>query len=232
MIEALLGSAGGNIISSLIGASATKRAAKTQARAQQAALNLQERMFNQQREDFAPWRDAGGNALGQIQALLANPSSVTSLPGYDFRLGEGVKALERSAAAPGGAGLYGGSTLKALTRYGQDFGTSEMNNQFNRLASLAGLGQVGATGSAAAAGNFGAMGGNSLSAMGDARAAGTIGSANAWSNALGNIANNWQEQQMLRQYFPGGYPMTPQAPSMGADWPLMPTDWGLWGGTP
>ncbi len=74
-------------------------------------------------------------------------------PGYAFRLAEGQKALERSAAARGA--LFGGGTLRGLTRYNQDFASNEFTNAYNRfqqnratrynqLASLAGLGQVSA----------------------------------------------------------------------------------------
>jgi hypothetical protein len=51
-------------------------------------------------------------------------------PGYGFRLSEGLKALERSAAARGG--LLSGGTGKALTRYGQDMASQEFGNAFNR----------------------------------------------------------------------------------------------------
>ena len=51
-------------------------------------------------------------------------------PGYAFRLSEGQKALERSAAARGG--LISGGALKAATKYGQDMGSQEYGNAFNR----------------------------------------------------------------------------------------------------
>jgi hypothetical protein len=74
-------------------------------------------------------------------------------PGYQFRLSEGQKALERSAAARGNA--LGGSAVKAAQRFGQDFASNEFTNAYNRfqsnratkynqLAGLAGLGQTSA----------------------------------------------------------------------------------------
>jgi hypothetical protein len=51
-------------------------------------------------------------------------------PGYGFRFAEGMKGLERSAAARGG--LLSGATLKGITRYGQDMGSQEYQNAFNR----------------------------------------------------------------------------------------------------
>jgi hypothetical protein len=51
-------------------------------------------------------------------------------PGYQFRLGAGSDALERSAAARGV--LRTGGTLKDLVEYGQNFGAQEYGNVFNR----------------------------------------------------------------------------------------------------
>jgi len=90
---------------------------------------------------------------GQRGALTQEfrPSDLTMDPGYQFRLSEEVKALERSAAARGG--LLSGSALKGITRFSQDYGANEYQNAFNRfntqqttkynrLANIAGLGQT------------------------------------------------------------------------------------------
>jgi hypothetical protein len=72
-------------------------------------------------------------------------------PGFEFRLSEGQKALERSAAARGG--LLSGGTLKELERFAQGTASQEFQSafnrfqteragRFNRLASVAGLGQI------------------------------------------------------------------------------------------
>src|SRR5262249_49173751 len=52
-------------------------------------------------------------------------------PGYQFRLNEGMKALQNSAAASGG--LLSGPTLKALTNYSQGAASQEYANAFNRF---------------------------------------------------------------------------------------------------
>jgi hypothetical protein len=54
-------------------------------------------------------------------------------PGYEFRLGAGRDALERSAAARGV--LRSGGTLQNLLEYGQKFGAQEYSNVFNRALS-------------------------------------------------------------------------------------------------
>jgi hypothetical protein len=53
-------------------------------------------------------------------------------PGYDFRLGEGVRARDQSAVARGG--LYSGAQMKALERYGQDYGSAEYGKASDRFA--------------------------------------------------------------------------------------------------
>jgi hypothetical protein len=54
-----------------------------------------------------------------------------TLPGYQERLAEGIRAQDMSASARGTLG--GGGYQKALTRYGQDYASNEFNNAYNRL---------------------------------------------------------------------------------------------------
>lgn len=65
------------------------------------------------------------------QELLAND------PGVAFRLGEGRKALESSAAARGG--LLSGPTLAALQRQGQELSSQEYGQAWNRASQQAQL---------------------------------------------------------------------------------------------
>lgn len=104
--------------------------------------------------------------------------------GYAFRMSEGQKAIERSAAARGG--LNSGATMKALTRFGQDTASSEFNNaynrfnadrdrRYNRLSSLAGLGQTAQAQVNQAGMNYGNNVSSNLVGMGNAAAAAKIG---------------------------------------------------------
>jgi hypothetical protein len=124
-------------------------------------------------------------------------------PGYAFRLSEGQKAIERSAAARGG--LQSGSALKAAARFGQDLGSQEYQNAFNRyqvnranqlnpLQSLMGAGQSAANTLTSAAGQQGQNQASNIYNAGQARASGYVGSANALSGALQGIG------QMATQY--------------------------------
>jgi hypothetical protein len=126
-------------------------------------------------------------------------------PGYGFRQAEGMKALERSAAARGN--LLSGSTLKGVQRFGQDLASQEYSNAFNRyqiernaklnpLQSLMGSGQSATNVMTNAAGQSGQNQANNLYNAGQARASGYIGSANALSNALNQVGNIAQQLPM------------------------------------
>jgi hypothetical protein len=120
-------------------------------------------------------------------------------PGYEFRLSEGQKAIERSAAARGG--LQSGSALKAAARFGQDMGSQEYanafsryqtnrSNQMNPLFALMNTGIGAANNITNAAGQQGQNQANNIYNTGNAIASGQVGSANAWGNAFGNVANS------------------------------------------
>lgn len=85
----------------------------------------------QANELLAPFLQAGTGALPGLQDTVNQRFDFSADPGYDFRLQEGIKALERSSAARGT--LAGGRTLKELTRYGQEFGSNEYSRAFDRF---------------------------------------------------------------------------------------------------
>jgi hypothetical protein len=51
-------------------------------------------------------------------------------PGYQFRLSEGLKGLDHTAAARGG--VLSGAAIKGAERFGQDYASNEFGNSFNR----------------------------------------------------------------------------------------------------
>lgn len=133
-------------------------------------------------------------------SLLRNftAEDFTTDPGYEFRLGQGQRALESSAAARGG--LLSGAAAKALTKYNQDFASNEYGNvfnrfraqqgdQFNRLASLAGIGQTATNATQQAGQNYATGMGNALQYGGTARASGYAGQANAIGAGLGGLTS-------------------------------------------
>jgi len=127
-------------------------------------------------------------------------------PGYAFRMQEGLKALDRQAAARGG--LISGGALKAAQRYGQEAASQEYTNAFNRyqanranqlqpLQSLMGTGQTAANTLTGAAGQYGQGAAEQFVGAGNARASGYMGQANALRGAIGQGVNAYQNQQYL-----------------------------------
>lgn len=106
-------------------------------------------------------------------------------PGYQFRMDEGNRAITGNRAASGM--LQSGDTLRALSRYGQDYASNEFNTQLNQLFNVAGLGQT-ATGQGNALGaNYAANVGNNNINQGNVLASSYANQGNIWQNALGNL---------------------------------------------
>ena len=229
---------GASLASGAIGASAAGDAADTQAAAAMYAADLQQKQFEKSIELQEPWRNAGVKALNQLIPLSMNytPFGMNQFqqdPGYAFRLSEGMKALDRTAASRGG--LLSGATLKGAQRYGQDLGSQEYMNAFNRyqternaqlnpLQSLAGLGQTSTNTLTNAAGQMGQNYATGYGNVGQARASGYVGGTNALTSALGTGINYAQNQQYINRLpIPGGgSPYGSMAntasPSLGYDW--------------
>jgi hypothetical protein len=212
--------------SAVIGGYASSRAAKTQAQAADRATEAQERMFNRQVELQEPFRQAGVNALPElIEASRYTPFSMEQFqqdPGYAFRMREGLKALDRSAAARGG--LLSGNQLRGVTQFGQDLASQEYTNAFNRyqaeraarlnpLQSLTGMGQSTAANVAGQAGQLGQSMASNIIGAGNARASGYMGMANALTGGLGQYLNYSQGQDMLAAYKARNPPIAPTTPS-------------------
>jgi len=216
---------GGAALSNL----ATNRAASAQAGATNAATEEQRRQYDISRADLAPWRTAGTSAVQRLTDLLGL-SGNTGAQGYgdlnktfttaDFEndpvtqlslkygLDLGTKAIDRGAGA---AGLRNsGATLKALTRFGQDYAGSKANEAYgrftgqqdtlyNRLAGVAGTGQNATTAGVQAGQGTASTIGNLISAGGNARGAAAIAQGNTWNNALQQGANYYGQQQTLNR---------------------------------
>lgn len=130
---------------------------------------------------------------------------VTQL-GLKYGLDLGRQAIDRGAGATGLRNS--GATLKALTRFGQDYGGSkaaessarfygDQDRVFNRLSSVAGTGQTATNAGVLAGQNYATNVGNILTAQGNARGAAAIGQANAYGGALNTIGNYYGQQATL-----------------------------------
>lgn len=213
IIPVLVGATGA-VVGGAMQAKGAKEAAQTSAAAADRAAEVQRQMFERQVELQEPWRQAGMTALNKLIPLSTEytPFGMQQFqqdPGYAFRMGEGMKALERSAAARGG--LLSGAALRGIQRYGQDLASQEYQNAFNRyqaerqarlgpLQSLAGVGQTATQALTGAASQYGTNIGN----IGMANAA-NVGNAmlargGAYNRAFGDIG-----QLVGRYYSPSNF---------------------------
>ena len=199
---------------------ASKGAAQTQAAAAAEAGNQQAYALERQLEVSEPFRTTGTAAMNRLAAMTEpggefyapfSQTDFTQDPGYAFRFKEGMKGLNASAAARGG--LISGNALRAATTYGQELGSQEYTNAFNRyyaersnkmdpLKFLSAQGQAAAAGQASNIGTSATNMANLTTGAGNAIAAGQIGSANAYANAIGQGVSMYQTNQLLNRFAP------------------------------
>jgi hypothetical protein len=201
----IAGSAAIGGISSILGgkkqSDAAKDAAKAQTKATRATIAAQERALERQIGLQEPFRETGVNALADYgTASQYTPFGMAQFqadPGYQFRMSEGLKALERSAASRGL--LQSGGTLKDITRFGQDLASQEYTNAFQRylterqarlqpLEYRIGLGQAAASGQAANVGTSAANVGQLTQALGNIQAQRAVTQGNIMAGTLGNLS--------------------------------------------
>ena len=167
-------------------AGAAKDAAKASQKATDATIAEQKRQYDLSRADQMPWLNAGKDALGTQQALLSGDySKFFDSPDYQFSLDQGMKGMDRSAAARGR--LYSGGYGQDLNKYAQGMATTNYNNFYDKLAGISKTGSGTAT-------NLGALGQNYANAFGQAqttnaqnRASSYQNQANAYTGLAGGI---------------------------------------------
>lgn len=184
------------VFSAIIGANASKKAARAQENASNKALALQKEQFDQTRADLAPYRAVGAPALTAYMNSIglggeAGKASSLSMfrdtnPGYNFQLQEGTRARDYSAAARGALGS--GGYAKELTAFGQGLADSTYGTWQDRLNGLVTTGQNAAAQTGTFAQNYANAGGQLIQDAGNARASGIMGAANAYMGGIGQLA--------------------------------------------
>jgi hypothetical protein len=224
---ALIG-AGASYLGSKDQSKAAKDAAKSQQKGSDKATEAQLEMYYQSREDLAPWREAGGRSLkdlervqGTYEGAIMDPNQYMESPAYNWLQEQGIKAMDRGASAAGTRGSGGHS--KDLIQYGQGLAKTDYGGYLSRLESLmnryAGTSQVGQTSTATTA----ALGANAANQVGQnalysgqANAASQINQGNSRTglyNNLSNIGSNAVNQGITYNYLQN---MGNQQPSIGA----------------
>ena len=128
-----------------------------QSQAAKSGQNAAQAQFAQEQNNLAPFRTAGGSAVGVASDLSGanGPDAANAAmanfqtdPGYQFQLQQGLRAVDAGAASQGM--LRSGATLKAEDTFGQGLAEQDFTNYYNRLFGLSQLGEQ-----AAAGGSFG-----------------------------------------------------------------------------
>lgn len=136
-----------------------------------------------------PYSDFGASSLGEFQSWLDNPEFNQN---YDWRVNEGLKGVENSAAARGGA--LSGNALRAITDYGQGAASQEYGNEFNRWLQRLGIGQGAAANMSNIDTSRGQVLANLRARLGDNAFNQTLASAQEIRQAeagLNNILQSW-----------------------------------------
>ena len=154
-------------------------------------------------------------------------------PGYQFRMDEGNRALEGSAAARGG--LLSGAAMKAMQKYSQGFASNEYGNAYNRFVTdqnnlynrASGQQDMGMRAVGAQGGNLinqGQQANQAYSSLGDLRAAGVMGgqqarasgysqAGNALMSGIGQWSANQRKNNLENTQDSGGVSWNPQTQS-------------------
>lgn len=216
--------AAATLIGGSLQAKSADRAADLANAQNQAALDLQKRMYEEGVARQQPFLAGGTEDYNRLRSLMSGgPSAAQQFlqmdPGYGFRLSEGLKALDRQAAARGG--LISGGALKAAQRYGQDVASQEFGNAYNRLAGLAAIGPSAAGVTNALGQQYASSAGNIYGQMGQNVGGAQLARGSAYGNALAGIGQLYgRTQPSFGGMFGGGN----QAGIISGlpDWAVMP----------
>lgn len=181
---------------------------------QQADIDAQaQAMFDQQeaqrqQADAAAQNDPAYGSLMRKFTMADRDADPVYQSGLEFGLNEGTKAINNRAGA--GGAFLSGATLKALTRFGNDYGStkagearnrfvSDQDSQYNRLAGIAGTGQSATNQVSSAGAGYAARAGEYITQGGNASAAGTMGRGNALVSGINQGYNMYQDNQLMQQ---------------------------------
>jgi hypothetical protein len=182
----LIGAAG-TVIGAVAGSKGSKKAAKASAAGHQASAAEQRAALGQVGGYQRPYLDAGTGAINALmQVNSGNYSGFENSPDYIYARDQALRGVERSAAARGG--LYSGNTGLELARHAGGIASQNIGNYRNALFNTIGIGQGAANVMTGATLDNAAGVGRDLVGAGDARASGIVGSTNALTGGIEDLA--------------------------------------------
>ncbi len=150
--------------------------------------------YNTLAQGYQPWQQTGQVANDQVRNLIANPSSVRGLPGYQFGMDQGIRSLDHSALANGS--FNSGKTGKALEGFATNYADKTYGDQLARLLGVSqqGLGATQAGINTQGQGIQDQLGTRTSAYGGQMQSAGTIGqgdiaAANAKAKGMQGLLN-------------------------------------------
>lgn len=216
---------GSSVLGAGVSAYSSRKAAKGQERAAKDAAAEEKAALARREELSRPFRETGieaQNALARMAGLgtdtgaadygvLGRQVDLMNDPGFNFRLREGMKDLDRRLSA--GGRMFSGGALKAGQQYGQELASQEYANAFDRamrlraeranaLAGLYGGGLQATTGFSQDVGESARTAADLMTSGAAARASGYIGGANALNQAIGTGANYLMQRDLLNRIYP------------------------------
>lgn len=205
-MEGLIKTFGKNAVSSALSSGiqglTSLLASRTQAQAGQNANDTLWQMYNLNRNDQAPYREAGYGALGNLTNMTKPGYDAAALmndPGAAYRQQMGQQALDNQLRAAGK--FYSGGALKAGQEFNQGIASQEFGNAWNRNAALAGIGQTATNATTSLGAGASQNVANNQLDIGNVRASGYKGVGSAVNNGL-NSYNAANQQDALMALLP------------------------------
>ncbi len=202
-------------IAGLIGQGGAQAGGNMAGNAAKGAAGMMQDEAVRSRAALSPWVSAGTGAIDKITQLLGlgdlktnggnyntyglDPANAKEIqqqafadfkttPDYTFRMDEGIKALDRSAASRGL--LRSGAQMKGITDFAGNLASGEYGNYLNNLYKAAGMGSEAASSGNSTAAGLTAGAGNAIMQGGIARGSGYAAGANALASGISSGVNN------------------------------------------
>jgi hypothetical protein len=145
-----------------------------------------QQVLSQQRNDLLPYTQAGYPTLqaqGDLLGMNGPDAAATAMnnfqtsPGYQWQLGQGLRAIDAGAASKGLLGS--GATIKAEQTYGSGLANQQFQQYYNNLMGISTLGENAAAGGASTANTAGSL---------------AQGAGNTQASIFGNLASGLGNQ--------------------------------------
>lgn len=219
--------AAGAVAGGAISASASKKASKAASQAASDTNATNRYIYDSNKSLFTPSIDRGNRAGSLLEGLLGAGGDAAASKaafdtyrgstGYNFRLNEGLGAVNANAYARGMGDS--GATLKALTQYGQNFASGEFGNYTNQLSNLMSQGAAASGALSGAGANYAALAANNNSMLATNQGNAALAGAANTNNMIGNLIQAGGYALGSSYGSPASrIPQSPVYPQMQIDW--------------